>query len=60
MRVFVLSELMPLPTLPIMGGGGRKRDGSRSDGTFTCFLTGVRCGDDLRLPENVFSIFDLK
>lgn len=60
MRVFVLNELMPLPRLPIIGGGGRKRDGSNNDGAFVCFFTGVRCGDDFRLPENVFNILALQ
>lgn len=50
-------------TLPLVFdncvGGGFKRDGSNNDGTLACFFTGVRFGDDFRLPAYVFKVFAL-
>lgn len=55
-RVFGLSKS---PELGDVIGGGRRRDGSSSDWTLVCFLTGVRLGDDFRLFENTFRVFAL-
>lgn len=56
-REFGLSKS---PELGDVIGGGRRRDGSRSDWTFVCFLTGVRLGEFFRLFEYTFSVLALQ